>query len=393
MKQLIITLLRSYRLREKSLRDRGIFGYIKNEKGYVLIIVMIVSAMLITVSSEFLVNAQADVSYMNKFKIEPQAEELAEIGLRVATFILEMDKTGKAGSIVPGRNTNASIDCYDDLWGALIPEIPLEGGSVSFVINDEQSKINLSIVSNEFIDKSAYFFMASRFFQNMDFPPDIADCILDWVDTNDTRSGYGAETFDYYSTLPRPYHAKNGPLDSIEELLMIKNITPEVYYGLGGGNFGKEIGLVDNNKNLKPISLDDKDTTADPSKVNAENTPIGPEKSRALYDYFRAYGDNDFTAELNKININTAPYRVISALTPDMTVDKVSELIRRRMTKPFASVNEVADLVTDEAIRKCLTVSSQIFSIDSTGKFKGKKITIRTVYNRTTKKFLYYAIR
>ena len=85
MKQLIITLLRSYRLREKRLRDHGIFGYIKNEKGYVLIIVMIVSTLLITVSSEFLVNAQADISYMNKFRNEPQAEELAEIVRRPVT--------------------------------------------------------------------------------------------------------------------------------------------------------------------------------------------------------------------------------------------------------------------------------------------------------------------
>jgi type II secretory pathway component PulK len=235
--------------------------------------------------------------------------------------------------------------------------------------------------------------MSARFFQNLDFPPDIADCILDWVDRDNIRSGYGAETFDYYSTLSRPYHAKNGPLDSIEELLMIKNITPEIYYGLGGGNYGKEIGLIDDNKNLKPISLDDKDAKADQTKLPSENTPVGPEKSRALYNYFRAYGDPDFTTELNKININTASYRVISALTPDMTADKVSVIIHRRMIKPFASVSEVADIVTDEAIRNCLTVSSQIFSIDSTGKFKGKKIIIRTVYNRATKKFLYYAIR
>jgi type II secretory pathway component PulK len=393
MKRLIIQLCQSYSLRKKKLLEQGILGYIKNEKGYVLIIVMIVSTLLITVSSEFLVNAQADVSYMNKFKSEPQAEELAEIGLRIATYILELDKTGKAGALVPGRNTNASVDSYDDLWGARFPEIPLEGGSVSFVINDEQSKINLSIVANEFIDKSAYFYMTARFFQNLDFPPDIADCILDWVDPNNNRSGYGAETFDYYSTLPRPYHAKNGPLDSIEELLMIKNITPEIYYGLGGGNYGKEIGLVNDNRNLKPISLDDMNAIPDQTKIPTDAAPIGPEKSRALYDYFRAYGDPDFTVDLNKININTAPYRVISALTPDMTADKVSELIRRRMAKPFAAVSEVADLVPDEAIRKCLTVSSQIFSIDSTGRFKGKKIVIRTVYNRTTKKFLYYAIR
>ncbi len=59
---------------------------------------------------------------------------------------------------------------------------------------------------------------------------DTAEAILDWLDEDDEPRDYGAET-EYYMTLPTPYAAKNGPLDSIEELLLVKGVTPELLFG------------------------------------------------------------------------------------------------------------------------------------------------------------------
>src|SRR5208283_2756093 len=46
----------------------------------------------------------------------------------------------------------------------------------------------------------------------------------------------GAET-DYYQGLKPSYSAKNGPIDDISELLLIKGVTPEIYYGSAATNF------------------------------------------------------------------------------------------------------------------------------------------------------------
>jgi DNA uptake protein ComE-like DNA-binding protein len=35
----------------------------------------------------------------------------------------------------------------------------------------------------------------------------------------------------YYSSLPNPYQAKNGPLNSLDELLLVKGVTPYLLYG------------------------------------------------------------------------------------------------------------------------------------------------------------------
>ncbi|MDG2223254.1 MAG: type II secretion system protein GspK [Rubripirellula sp.] len=59
---------------------------------------------------------------------------------------------------------------------------------------------------------------------------DIADAILDWLDEDEEPRPYGAE-IEYYSTLPTPYEPNNGPLQSVEELLLVRGVTPTLLFG------------------------------------------------------------------------------------------------------------------------------------------------------------------
>ncbi len=59
---------------------------------------------------------------------------------------------------------------------------------------------------------------------------EIVNCILDWIDPDDTPRSSGAEN-DYYSTLNPPYRCKNGPLSTPEELLLVKGVTPPLFLG------------------------------------------------------------------------------------------------------------------------------------------------------------------
>jgi DNA uptake protein ComE-like DNA-binding protein len=58
----------------------------------------------------------------------------------------------------------------------------------------------------------------------------IADAILDWIDPDDDQRESGAER-DYYTTLDPPYAPRNGPLGSIEELLLVRGVTPALLFG------------------------------------------------------------------------------------------------------------------------------------------------------------------
>ena len=59
---------------------------------------------------------------------------------------------------------------------------------------------------------------------------EVADAIVDWVDADDDARASGAESA-YYSSLSTPYKAKNGPLNSLDELLLVKGVTPYLLYG------------------------------------------------------------------------------------------------------------------------------------------------------------------
>jgi hypothetical protein len=58
----------------------------------------------------------------------------------------------------------------------------------------------------------------------------IADAIVDWVDADDNVRASGAES-SHYEGLANPYRAKNGPLNSIDELLLVKDVTPQLLFG------------------------------------------------------------------------------------------------------------------------------------------------------------------
>jgi general secretion pathway protein K len=61
--------------------------------------------------------------------------------------------------------------------------------------------------------------------------PVLIDSLFDWVDADDTPRADGAETDDYYANLDPPYRSKDGPLDTVGEMLLIRGYTREILEG------------------------------------------------------------------------------------------------------------------------------------------------------------------
>ncbi len=378
----------NYNKRAEQFQSKGIVKFYFNNNGYILIVVLTITALLISVSSQFLLTAQQNINYMKKFRNEAIAEQIASSGLQLASFILEADQKGFSSMISSKSDSNnKNIDSYHDVWAFEFPDVPIENSTVKISIEDSQSKLNISAVSNQYVPQTPYYKILKKFFNNIGLGSEYCDSILDWVDADNSRSAYGAEEYDFYSTSSNYYKCKNGPFDSVDELLLVKNFTPEIYYGLNihavKDNDADKIS-VDNNKFTSVFGMD----------ANLEEIKIGPEKSLKLNNYFRVYGDNtDFMSNLNKININTASFRILSALTDEITDDKVTEIIRRRSQKPFNSVNEISDLVTDESVRNnLLTVSSNIYEISITASTEKNEKKITAFYNRASKRYYYLSI-
>jgi DNA uptake protein ComE-like DNA-binding protein len=118
---------------------------------------------------------------------------------------------------------------------------------------------------------------------------EIADSIIDWRDEDDTPSEGGAEG-GYYENLPFGYMARNGPFRTIRELLLVKDVTPELLYG-EDTNFNDQLDYNEQDGDESPPN-DDEDSELD----------------KGWIAYLTCYSyDNNKDAEGNqKININEA---------------------------------------------------------------------------------------
>lgn len=96
---------------------------------------------------------------------------------------------------------------------------------VDIKITDEESKFNINILNEDILRKLFAYAKIPE-----DAIQELIDSLSDWKDPNDLHHLSGAES-DYYMTLTTPYKAKNGFLDTPEELLLIKGFKPEYLYG------------------------------------------------------------------------------------------------------------------------------------------------------------------
>jgi type II secretory pathway component PulK len=110
------------------------------------------------------------------------------------------------------------------------PDAASTGGvSQSFLygVTDEGGKLNINALFK--LDSSGTI-LYNVLMQLPNMTDAIANSIIFWLDPKATpRSSGGNE--EYYSSLNPPYHAKNAPLDSIEELLFVQGVTVDLLFG------------------------------------------------------------------------------------------------------------------------------------------------------------------
>lgn len=104
---------------------------------------------------------------------------------------------------------------------------------------------------------------------------DIIDAILDWIDSDEDRRPGGAESAEYES-LAIPYSCKNAPMDTIDELLKVQGVTPELFYGEDDNHNGMlDVGEDDNEDGFLTLGWKDY-LTAQSRERNT--TPDGEQK-------------------------------------------------------------------------------------------------------------------
>jgi len=226
-----------------------------NESGIALILVLWVMVLLLALGTEFALSMKTEVNTTRNFKEDTEAYYLAKAGMNLAKAEILSDAQFHSwteekgyifGPVVSGNNetgntakpntaqsvkpkSTPTAKSVQELEAPEPPqrtELPLEKGFIHYSIRDENGKININTASRDVLTKAL---AANGLLLGSDRDT-IIDSILDWIDKDDQHRVNGAES-DYYRGLSPAYAAKNGPLDSLEELLKIRGVTPELFYG------------------------------------------------------------------------------------------------------------------------------------------------------------------
>lgn len=185
----------------------------KQQKGFALLTVLLVVALVSMVTTELMYNQHVQIK-RSGFMIH-QSHSLS-----VAYGFESWVKKGLAADLKLNQ-----IDHLKEQWAQKLPPIDFEGGLVSGELIDLHSRLNLNNVLEADEAKRKFWRKAIERFLNLSLQSDqvirdftgFADVLTDWVDTNDDVGDYGAESSTYLLKQPA-YRAANQPLVMVSEL-------------------------------------------------------------------------------------------------------------------------------------------------------------------------------
>jgi type II secretory pathway component PulK len=206
----------------------------KARAGIALIIVMISIFVLTILAGGFAYSMKVETQLAMHANDETELHWIGRSGVEYCRWILSLQMACP----------NEPYDAENQIWAGgqggpcatngLLQEVQQEvkvgRGSFTWKMRDAERKWNINTV-NEQILQNAMLLMGV----DAGNVTPVVNSILDWIDPDDAVRVEGTESQHYQMADP-PYTAKNGPIDSITELLLINHVTSDLYWGAASTN-------------------------------------------------------------------------------------------------------------------------------------------------------------
>ncbi len=271
------------------------------EHGFALIGVLLIIALLAAFIIEFNYESRIKLHLADNFILSAQALNNADAGTAIAIAALRQNE-----NMLTNDNTRNIFS------GST--KIPVEYGHCTISVAEESGKININALCGP--DGRLIQIRVEQLLRLIDniniqsggdssISYGIAPAIIDWVDSDDdvtmlpfiSGQNSGAEN-NYYQKLDEPYHCKNAPFEVLGELLLVKGMTKDIYYGRKG----------DENKGIKSVP--------------------------GISQYLTVYGDG-------KININEASAMVIQSLSENMNLPLAQNIVEQRKIRRYLNIEQL----------------------------------------------------
>ena len=306
----------------------------RNQRGFALIITLIVTALLVAVVTEFIREVYVETTLRRSYRDGEQAVLMADSGIVGGVKLLQT------------VNATQTYTSLNDAWKAKPLHIEDERGVLDVFIDEESGKLNLNAVippSGEYTG-AYYAGVLNKLLTRLKLSTDLIDPLADWIDENADPHRSGAEA-GWYKGLKPPYTPRNAPLQTLEELRLIKGFTSTIY--------------------------------------------------GALRPFITVYSDIPGSPAA-PVNINTAPPEILASLDDALSDDLVKRITDRRKNEPFKTTSDLVKIAGMEQIATRLqtriTTKGAVYRLMATSRIGETTRTIEAVVRvgGGTPEFLYW---
>ena len=244
----------------------------RRERGLAAVTALLIVAVAASAATLMLSQQAAMLDQTAMVAHRAQADAYAQAGFDWARGVLAQD----------GRD----VDHLGEGWAQPMAGLPVERAVVSGIILDEQAKLNLNNLVANGKPSEPDVRVFRQLLEGLGLARELADAVVDWIDGDPDLAGPGGAEDNYYLALPRPYRAANQPMQQVEELYRIRGFDAKAV------------------ARLRPY------VTAIPVTSGA-------------------------AAARTKVNVNTAPQRLLAAVLPDVPPPLIEGLVARRRQTPL----------------------------------------------------------
>ncbi len=187
-------------------------------------------------------------------------------------------------------------------------------GRLIYGLSDEESRININTIDLGQLDKLPGFTSAT------------AAAITDWRDFDQEPSEEGAEQ-PVYAEQPVPYLVRNGPIETLRELLFVRGVRPELLLG------------EDQNAN-GVLDPEEQDGAA---SAPMDNGDAILDRGWSQYLATESAARNVSAKDERRLNINFATQDELAAL-PDISDDLAKSIVEFRESNQFSSIIDLLNV-------------------------------------------------
>ena len=284
---------------------------IGNNRGIALLVTLTVITVLIVATLEMNRKTRSALFSAAATRDRITLSQMASSGIHAAKAILITDKN------------NSNSDSLQEDWAnpekinEILQDLIFDDGQVTLKISDERGKIQINSLvefpeGREFNPTQRMLWdrflnlltIQDEVFKDIE-PETILNSVKDWLDSGDDEAitGLSGAESDYYQDFDPPYNCRNDPFTHIDELVLVKGISRELFQGAGGlpgvSSYLTVHGITEN---------DSKSFTFD-GKININTAglpileailPLGHEDlAQAIYDYRQETSDSVYVHDLS----------------------------------------------------------------------------------------------